>query len=78
MAYGASQARGLIGAVAAGLRQIQAESATYTTAPGTTGTPKMCYFKRQLYHIFSLSFTLNPVLFNNVKKYNSTDIINQL
>ena len=32
MAYGGSQGRGLIGAVAAGLHQIQAMSVTYTTA----------------------------------------------
>ena len=43
-AYGDSQARGLIGAVAAGLRQshskwrIRAASATYTTAHGNTGS----------------------------------------
>ena len=42
MAYGGSQARGPIGAVAAGLRQsqqcgIRASSATYTTAHANAG-----------------------------------------
>ena len=43
-AYGGSQARGPIGAVATGLRQshsnggIRAESATYTTAHGNAGS----------------------------------------
>ena len=37
-AYGCSQARGLIRAVASGLNGIQAASASYTTAHGNTGS----------------------------------------
>ena len=36
MAYGGSQARGQIGAIATGLHQIQAMPATYTTVQGNT------------------------------------------
>ena len=37
-AHGGSQARGLMGAVAAGLCQVQAVSENYTTAHGNAGS----------------------------------------